>query len=214
VGLAEGTPLHGLSEQYLFSAHMTQHILILLIAPPLLLLGTPEWLLRPVTTLRWVSPVVRVVTKPVVAGVQFNAVLALWHIPAVYDAALGNHVLHYTQHFVFVFSAVLMWWPVVSPLPEHPSLHYAGQLLYLFVVNLPQKLLAVFLTLVSRPVYPTYAHADRILPISAIHDQQLGGAIMWAPMAMIFFAAFAIVFFVWFNKAEREDQAQREAGYR
>jgi len=209
IGLAEGTPLHDLSERYLFSAHMTQHLLLMLLAPPLLLMGTPEWLLRPLTTQRWMQPVMRVLTKPVLAGILFNTVLIAWHVPMFYDGALRIHGLHYVQHLVFLFASVLLWWPVLSPLPEHPRLSYGGQLFYLFVVAFPQKLLAAMLTLTGRTLYPTYAGAERVFGISAHMDQQIGGSIMWVPMALILFGAFAVVFFVWFSKAEREEEEMR-----
>lgn len=210
LGMAEGTPLHDLSERYLFSAHMTQHLLLMLVAPPLLLLGTPEWLVRPLTTQRWMRPVMRLLTKPLLAGVLFNVLLIVWHLPPLYDGALRVHGLHYVQHLVFVTASVLLWWPVLSPLPEYPRLSYAGQLLYLFVVAFPQKLLAAILTFIGHPIYPTYADAPRMWGISALTDQQVAGAIMWAPMAFILFGAFAAVFFVWFSKAEREEAARRE----
>ncbi|MSQ11341.1 MAG: cytochrome c oxidase assembly protein [Dehalococcoidia bacterium] len=211
IGLVEGTPLHGLSENYLFTAHMSQHLLLLLAAPPLLLLGTPEWLLRPVTTLAWVQPVVRVLTKPIVAGVLFNVVLLVWHVPVFYNSVLEVHGLHYLQHALFLFVALLLWWPVLSPLPEHPRLSYAGQLFYLFAVAFPQKLLAAILTLAGKPLYDHYMEAPRIGGISAHMDQQIGGAIMWGPFAFILFAVFGAVFFVWFAKAEREEAVRDRA---
>ncbi len=209
LGMAEGTPLHDLSEQYLFSAHMTQHLLLMLIATPLLLMGAPEWLLRPLTTQWWMQPVMRLLTKPLLAGVLFNVVIIAAHLPPVYDSALRIHALHYVQHIVFFITAVLLWWPVLSPLPEYPRLSYAGQLLYLFVVAFPQKVLAAILTLISHPVYATYINAPRLWGISAQMDQEVAGAIMWAPMGFILFGAFAAVFFVWFSKAEREEEARR-----
>src|SRR6267378_872507 len=102
-------PLHNLSDTYLFSAHMAQHLVLTLVVRPLL---------RP----RWVMALGRVVTRPLVAAIVFTGPIVIWHVPALYEAALRNHNLHIVQHLIFLTTAVLMWWPVLSPVPELPRI--------------------------------------------------------------------------------------------
>ena len=111
-------PLHNLSDRYLFSAHMAQHLLLTLLFPPLLLYGTPAWVVRRILAPRWVTALARLVTRPVIAAAIFTAPIVLWHVPVFYDAALRHHNLHILQHLVFLATAVLMWWPVLSPVPS------------------------------------------------------------------------------------------------
>ena len=116
--VALASPLHVLSERYLFSAHMTQHVLLTLVAPPLLLAGLPDWLVRPLLSRRGPAAVTRVVTHPVVAFAAFNLIFSIWHIPALYDASVRSDWVHAAEHVTFTGSALLMWWPIVGPLPE------------------------------------------------------------------------------------------------
>ena len=204
VYLAEGTPLHELSEHYLFSAHMVQHLLLTLVAPPLLMLGIPPWLLRPVLTHRLVFPIARLLTSPIVAIAAFNGVLALWHVPLLYESTLQQHNIHILNHFTYVAAAMLMWWPVWSPLPELPRLNYGGQMLYLFIQSLVPAVLASIITFSETVIYPTYAAAPRIWDLSPIADQQMGGLIMKIVGSVILWSLAIGIFFVWFNHEERE----------
>ena len=131
-------PIHELADNYLFGAHMGQHVLITLVVPPLLLFGTPGWLIRPVIRYRIIAKIGRVATKPVVAIIIFNAMFAGWHFPVLYESAVQIHELHIVEHLLFIGASVIMWWPVMSPLPELPRLSYPGQVLYLFVVAISQ----------------------------------------------------------------------------
>ncbi|MBA3671730.1 MAG: cytochrome c oxidase assembly protein, partial [Gemmatimonadaceae bacterium] len=118
--------LHDLSDGYLFSAHMVQHLVLTLVAPPMLVMGTPGWMLRPALGWKGVGPLARWLTAPAHCFVIFNVVFAAWHLPPVYAVAMANHSLHIVQHLMFMVAAVLMWWPVLSPLPELPRLSYPG----------------------------------------------------------------------------------------
>ena len=201
---AEATPLHELSEHYLFSAHMVQHILITLIAPPLLLAGIPAWLARPLVRRRFVFPVASVLTLPIVAIVLFNGVLALWHVPQLYEATLQNHTIHILNHIMYVATAVLLWWPIFSPLPELPRLGYPLQMLYLFIQSLLPAILASMITFSTDVLYPTYAAAPRLWDIPPLQDQQIGGLIMKVVGGLILWVLAAVIFFFWFNHEEAE----------
>ena len=132
--LAEGSPLHDLAERYLFSAHMAQHILLSYAVAPLLIVGLPEWVLRPLLLGRAVRPLARTLTRPVVAAAVFSLFFSGWHFPAVYEGALRSDVVHHSEHLIFIGTALLSWWPLLSPLPELPRLAPVGQLIYLFAL--------------------------------------------------------------------------------
>jgi putative membrane protein len=132
--------LHDLSDYYLFSAHMVQHLLLTLVAPPLLIAGTPGWMLRPALGSPVSASVARWLTKPAHCFAIFNVVLAGWHLPPMYNLAMAHHAVHIVQHLTFIAAAVLMWWPVMSPLPELPRLSYPAQMLYCFALSIPMSL--------------------------------------------------------------------------
>jgi len=206
--LALDGPLHNLSDAYLFSAHMVQHLLLTLLFPPLLLYGTPAWVVRPLLTPRWVMVLARVATRPVPAAAAFTAPIALWHVPLFYEAALRHHGLHIIQHLVFVATGVLMWWPVLSPVPELPRIPYPGQMLYLFLLGLPMSLTGALITLSNGVLYPFYAAAPRVWGLTALADQQIGGLLMWVPGGLALWGAMTVVWFRWSGR-ERKGDAER-----
>ena len=108
-------PLHDIGEQRLYMFHMIEHMLITLVVPPLLLGGTPEWLMRAFT--RPVIPLLKVITRPIFTLVFFNAWLALIHVPSVVELMLSDDFFHFFAHAVLFVSAILMWWPVMDPIP-------------------------------------------------------------------------------------------------
>src|SRR5258708_34840542 len=171
-------PLHDLSDRSLLSAHMVQHLGLTLGFTPLLLYGTPAWVLRPLLRPRWVMAAARVVTRPLVAGGIFSGVMALAHFPVFYEAALRHHNLHIVQHLVFIATSVLLWWPVLSPVPELPRASYPGQVIYLFAIGLPMSAVGAFATLAEHPLYPFYGVAPRVWGLSALDDQRYGGVCM------------------------------------
>ena len=202
-------PLHDLSDTYLFSAHMAQHLLLTLLFPPLLLYGTPAWVARPILAPRWVMALGRAVTRPVVAAATFTAPIVVWHVPVLYEAALRHHNLHILQHLVFLTTAVIMWWPVLSPLPELPRIPYPGQMLYLFLLGLPMSITGAMITLADSVLYPFYAAAPRVWKgVDALSDQQIGGLLMWVVGGLALWGAMTVVWFRW-SVREREGDAEQ-----
>jgi putative membrane protein len=195
-------PIHDLSDDYLFSAHMVQHLLLTLAMPPLLLAGVPGWMLRPLLTCRGVAPVARFLTRAPICFVVFNVVIAVWHLPPFYNAAMANHNLHILEHLMFMAAAVLMWWPLLSQLPEFPRLAYPGQMLYSFLMSIPMSIIAVYIALADHVLYPAYSAAPRVLPITPLEDQLLGALIMWIPGGIIFMIIMTVVFFKWNARGE------------
>ena len=189
--------IHDLSDHYLFSAHMVQHLLLTLVAPPLLIAGTPGWMLRP--TLSWpgVGSLARWLTKPAHCFAIFNIVLAGWHLPPVYNLATTYHGVHIAQHLMFIAAAVLMWWPVMSPLPELPRLSYPAQMLYCFTLSIPMSLVSVYIAYADALLYTAYAAAPRFWGITPMQDQLIGGLIMWIPGGLFFFGVMSVVYWKW-----------------
>ncbi len=196
-------PLHDLSDRFLFSAHMVQHLLLTLVAPPLLLLGLAPGMLEPLLRLRSVTRALALLTRPAIAFVPYNVALVLWHVPGPYNAALEHHALHIVQHLTLIGTAVLAWWPILSPEPALPRPSYPAQLLYLFLLGVPMTAVAAFVTLAEDPLYSFYAAAPRRFDLSPVEDQRLGGVIMWVPATIAPLAAFTAVFFRW-TRAEAE----------
>jgi putative membrane protein len=197
-------PIHDLAERYLFSVHMVQHILFTLVAAPILLAGMPVWLLRRLLAPRVVRAVWGLLTRPVVALAVFNGVLLFTHWPAVVEAAVTDQLMHFALHVLIVGSAVVMWWPVVSPLPEMPGLPAPGQMLYLFLQSLAPTIPASFLTFGSHPLYPVYVGFPRIWGIDALTDQLIAGLIMKIVGGLILWTVIAVVFFRWGDRERRE----------
>jgi putative membrane protein len=195
-------PLHDLSDDYLFSAHMVQHLILTLAMPPLLILGVPGWMLRPLLRNRVLGPIARTITMPAWCFIIFNVSIIVWHLPMFYNAAMANHNIHIIEHLIFMAAAVLMWWPLTSQLPELPRLPYPGQMLYCFLMSLPMSIVAVYITLADHILYPAYSAAPRILPLSPMEDQLLGGLIMWVPGGLIFAIIMSVVFFKWSASGE------------
>jgi putative membrane protein len=199
------SPLDELGDHYLLSAHMTQHILLAMIAPPLLLLGTPGWMLRPMLRSQMLSRAARMLTWPAVAFALFNTVFMLWHVPALYEAALNDERIHIVEHLCFIATGVLNWWPILSPLPELPRLAQPAQILYLFLESVPATILSALIAFAPTLLYPTYS-AAQLLGVNPMADQEIAGLVMWTPGGMIYLVALTAVFFAWLGREERADR--------
>ncbi len=195
--LALNGPVHDLSDYYLFSLHMVQHLVLTLLFPPLLLGGIPEWLLRPLLVRPAVRGVARVLTRPAVAAALFSASIAVWHLAFFYDLMMRSHEVHIATHLLFMVTATLMWWPVMGPAPELPRLQTGIAMLYLFLVGIPMQIVAALITFADEVLYPWYVPAPRMWGLSPLDDQQLGGLLMWIPGNLWLFGAIGVLFFKW-----------------
>lgn len=203
VWVAADWPVHDLSEGYLYSVHMVQHMVFSLVAPPLLLLGTPGWLVRAALRPRRLLRAARWVTRPVPALLIFNGVVVATHLPVVVDLTLRSEPAHFAAHAVLVASALLMWWPVASPVPDLlPRLPYAGQMVYLFVQSLVPTVPASFLTFSPTAIYPFYEAVPRLWGISAVEDQRVAGLIMKLGGGLLLWGIIAALFFKWYAQEE------------
>ena len=199
-------PLHDISDYYLFTGHMVQHLLLTMLTPPLLILGTPGWMLRPALRVSAVAAVARRITGPRAAFVIFNVILAAWHLPPLYNSAMFYHEVHILQHLMFLVGSVIMWWPLLSPLPELPRLSYPGQMLYSFLMTLPMTVISIFIVYANHVLYPAYASAPRLWGFSPLEDQRLGGLIMWIPGGLFFYLLTSLIFIKWAG-SQRDDSA-------
>lgn len=204
-------PIHQIGEEYLYSAHMLQHMMLSYLMPPLVLLATPEWLLRVLVGNGRLYRAVCFAARPVIAGVAFNIIVMVTHIPGVVNASTTNGALHYAVHLLVVLSAILMWMPVVGPFRE---LHmgYAGKMIYLFLMSVVPTVPAAWLTFAEGAVYSHYGDQPvRVWGLSVTHDQQLAGAIMKLAGGMYLWAIVIFMFFRRFARGWRGENTYRRA---
>ena len=202
IWIASDWPVHEVAERSLYSVHMVQHLLLGLVAPPLLIVGTPPWLLRWV--LRPVLGVARLVTRPFAGFVLFNVTIALIHVPAVVDAMIRSELAHFGMHAMLLVTALCMWSPVVNRLIELPRLSYPGRMFYLFLQSLVPTVPASFLTFGDTVLYKAYDVMPRLWGVSAITDQRVAGLLMKLGGGFILWGVIAWYFFRWFALEERE----------
>ncbi len=196
-------PLHDLAEHTWYAAHMVQHMAYTLVAAPLLVSGIPAWMWRSLLRNRTIARTWRAATRPVTATIIFNGVLLFTHWPAVVSASVGSEPLHFTLHSLIVLSALIVWWPIFSPLPEMPPITPPAQLLYLFVQSLVPTIPASFLTFGHQPLYRVYESFPRLFGVSALTDQLIAGLLMKIVGGLILWGYIAVVFFRW---GAREEQ--------
>jgi len=208
LGLAMAGPLDALAHS-LFWAHMVQHMLLTIVVPPLLALGQPVhvaltalpparrrrvagWIFRP----RWARMLLDLAAHPLVLALMLNVPLVVWHLPAIYEAALANQLLHDLEHVSFMGPAVTLWLVLLEPtVPRRCRLSAEGALLVLFTTWMVCDLLGAVLALSSATWYPAYAVSAQTWGISAVEDQRLGGLVMWIGGG-VFYACAMLVMFV------------------
>ncbi|MCA9876780.1 MAG: cytochrome c oxidase assembly protein [Thermomicrobiales bacterium] len=209
--VALGPPLDDWSDHYLLLGHMVQHLLLIMLAAPLLMAGTPAWMLEPLTRNRITNTAGYWLTRPVVAYALANFVLVFWHMPPFYDAALLSQPIHVLEHATFIGTAVLAWWPLAGPLPQWPRLQSPLlQGLYLFAMTIPGSGVGAFITLAEPGLYEPYVTSPRIFGIDLTTDQQLAGILMWIVVSSIYLLLITIIFFRWANPEEQKDRPSRQ----
>ena len=209
VWVASDWPVHDLSESFLYSVHMTQHLLITLVAPPLLLLGMPAWLARELLRPPALYRAVRRMARPFPALLLFNGLVVVTHWPTLVDATLHSELLHFSVHAALFVSALLMWAPVTAPLPELRPLAPPGQMLYLFLQSVVPTVPASFLVFAERPIYRFYEHVPRLWSLSAAEDQRMAGLLMKLGGGLLLWLVIAVLFFRWHAAEEENDRQAR-----
>ncbi len=205
----------------LFTAHMLQHVILMLVAAPLLVLGAPVlpilWALpmrarRRVGQwgrLRVVKGTVTLLTLPVVAWVLHATAMWGWHVPAAYQATLTNDAVHALQHLSFTASALLFWWVVAQAGRRH-AIGYGAAALMVFTITIQSGVLGALLTVSPTLLYPVYSRTAVLWGLTPLEDQQLGGLIMWVPASVIYLGATLVLVAAWLRRAEH--RAWRSAG--
>jgi putative membrane protein len=198
-------PIHHLADNYLFSIHMLQHLVITLFVPLLLIAGMPPWLWERILLSRPLAKLSRWGLRPVPAFLIYNGVLIAWHLPRAYDLTMSNHSWHIFEHLLFMASAVVAWWPVLSRSKLLRPAGWGGQLIYLLAMSIPMKALGAVLTVKTEAMYAFYRAAPRVWGMTPAGDQRLGGLMMWVPAGFVLWFLAGRAFVHW----RREDLAQR-----
>jgi cytochrome c oxidase assembly factor CtaG len=204
---ALATPLDGLGEDYLFSAHMLQHVLLGDIAPLLLLLSLSRVMMRPATRrLQSVERALGRFAHPLTGLVLWLGLMYLWHIPAMYEAALENPAVHLLEHASFFTAGVAVWWPLIQPVPMRRRMTGLWPLAYIGAAKFGLALLGLYLTWSSSLLYDFYAERPRIWNLSPVDDQNVGGAIMMVEQSLTFVLVLAWTVIRLLNQSEVDEQ--------
>ena len=198
--LLEGSPLHDLAERYSFTAHMVQHMGVSYAVAPMILAAVPLWVWRPLVTAPGIAPISRILLHPLVAFGVFTFFFSAWHVPVIYDGSLQNASLHHAQHLAFLFVSMMLWWPLMSRVPERPRLPHLLSLVYLFLLPVFQVPVFGAITFSDHVLYATYANAPWTLGMSALAEQTLAGAIMKIGGFFAFGIPFIVIFFRWYQE--------------
>jgi len=209
VWVAADWPIHDVAERFNYSVHMVQHLVLSMVATPLLLLGTPGWLLRAILRPPGLFRAVRTLARFFPALIMFNVVLVLTHWPAVVDLSLRAALPHFLVHALIFVSALIVWLPVLSPLPEIPRLSPPGRMIFLFLQSVVPTVPASFLTFGSAPLYKFYEDVPQLWGLSTLDDQRLAGLIMKIGVGLLLWLLIAVIFFRWAADEERGNAARR-----
>ena len=201
--VAADWPVHDLAETRLYSVHMVQHLLLTLVAPPLLMVGTPDWMWRSILGRRGIR-VARQLTRPLVALAIFNVVLVVTHIPQLVTLSVHSEFFHFGLHTLVFTSALIMWSPVLNPLIELPTLSYPKRMFYLFLQSLVPTVPASFLTFGHSVLYHVYEDMPR-MGVSALTDQLVAGLVMKLIGGFLLWGVIGWYFFKWHSLEEREN---------
>jgi putative membrane protein len=205
IWLASDWPIDVIGEQLNFSVHMVQHLMFLVLVAPFLLLGMPAWLMRWVLRNRTVFAVARVLGRFWPALVFYSVVMAFVHIPAVMDASLRIEPVHFGIHALMLGSSLVVWMPVVSPLPEIPRLQPVLCMVYIFAWSVVPLIVSTVLIFSTTPVYTYYEHVQHLYGLSTVDDQRIGGMLMQLPAGLLLWLVIAVVFFRWAADEERKN---------
>jgi putative membrane protein len=220
----------------LFSVHMAQMALLLMLVPPLLIVGVPSWIWQKIIRMRYIQPTFRILTKPLLALIVFSGMFSIYHIPLVFDTIKQNELYHTIFTIILFLSALLLWWPIMNKLKGEHQVHGLGKIGYIIgsaILITPACALIIF---ASHPMYDTYSNGDAWLkamelcvPSSTLsgltlsgpelfsnmpimEDQQLGGIIMKIIQEIIYGVILAIVFFQWYrSEQENADEITQQA---
>lgn len=209
--LAVGSPLDQLGEQFLFCAHMTQHMLLIYFAPALFFAGFPHWLIDWLLKPETLRKLFNVITHPACSGLLFTFVYTVWHVPALYEAALHDKRIHILEHWTMFSLGTLMLWPFLTTSKRVPRRSYALRMVAIFLLMVGQLPVFGFLSFANEAIYPTYAWAPRIIDLDPLNDQILGGIIMKVVNMGFSLTILGTCFYFWARSEENDDSTPIQA---
>jgi putative membrane protein len=207
--LASDWPVHDIAEEYLYSMHMFQHMVLSYFMPPLILLAIPKWMFDAVLGAGRVRKTFNWLAKPVIAGVLFNAIVMITHIPQIVNRSVSNAPLHYSMHVLLIGTALLVWVPICGP-DRKLHLQSGGKMIYLFLMSVVPTVPAAWLTFAEGAVYKHYDTAVRVWGLSVTTDQQIAGAIMKTGGAIFLWSIVVFLFFKRFSAGFSAEQSYRK----
>jgi putative membrane protein len=201
------SPLDGLGEDYLFSAHMLQHVLLGDIAPLLLLLALSRVIMRPATRrLTRIERALGPLAHPLTGLVLWLILMYLWHVPALYDAAVESAPVHVLEHASFFLAGIALWWALIQPIPMRRRLTGMQPVAYIAAAKGGLAALGLYLAWASTPLYPYYETTPRIWGLSPIEDQNVGGVIMMVEQSMTLVLVLVVLFVRMLSQSEEEER--------
>jgi cytochrome c oxidase assembly factor CtaG len=204
------SPIDGLGEDYLFSAHMVQHVLLGDIAPLLILLALSRVILRPATRrLMSVERRLGPLASPATGLIAWLVLMYLWHIPALYDAAVEHPLVHLLEHVSFFAAGVALWWPLIQPIPMRRHLTGLQPVAYIGTAKAGLAALGIFLTWSTTAIYPYYEDTPRIWGLTPVEDQNVAGVIMMVEQSVTLVLVLVALFVRMLRQSEI-DQLRRE----
>jgi putative membrane protein len=212
--IAADWPIGALAAGYLLSVKTLQYILFVLVAPPLMLLGMPRWLLRRLLRSRVAVRAARVVTRPLVPFMVANAVLIATHLPVVMDGAADSQLGAFLVDLLWIASGFVMWWPALGRLPELGPMRYPARIGYLLLFVFLPTVPASFFTFSDYPIYATYELAPRVGGIGAVTDQRVAGLLMKTLGGFILFGTMSVMFFRWHARDVADEPATQSPAAR
>jgi putative membrane protein len=202
--IAIASPIDALDD-YLLTAHMIQHFILMSIAPPLIVLGAPtvpllrglprsfRFALRPLFRMRWLRESVRLLIHPVSAWLLMNLAYLGWHVPAAFELTFQSEKIHQFEHGCFFLTSVAFWWVVFAPWPARRPWPQWTMIPYLLTADILNTVLSATLVFSGRVLYPSYANAARVSRLTPIQDQIAAGAEMWVLNSLVFLVPAVVI---------------------
>lgn len=202
-----GPPFHDWADYFLLSVHMAQHLVLMLLTAPLLLLGLPGWIFDPLAKRPRLDRVLAFLLKPVPAFLISTIIMVIWHIPAMYNMALEEQVVHGIQHQAFLISGIFTWWVIISPNPHWPKASPFVVALYVGAQSIPGAAVGAIITFADPGVYSFYNDAPRLWDVPLSADQELAGILMWVLVPMVYLGMLTVVFLRYAAREQSKDMA-------
>jgi putative membrane protein len=205
--LAVGSPLDQVSERFLLSAHMVQHLLIMYPVALLILLGTPGWMADAFLSGRGLRAPLGMLFQPLTCAVVSTAVIGVWHAPFLYEWTLQDKLVHVAEHLMFLAASLLYWWPLASPSAAFPAPRYGARMVYIAATEVAMIPVAAYIVFSGDILYPTYEYAPRLIAgFTPADDQLTAGAIMKISGLAVSLVALGVCFYKW-DKSPHPGQA-------